>query len=101
MKEKKDPNHHMGKSTGYGLIDGVYHIAPLYRNEFEQLALRKSGIDQVVECVTSHAARDYEAIATMRHSIWERLYEDIGLVKGKPYIYQSDGTIVEGKPTDK
>ena len=59
MKEKVNPNHHMGKQTGYELIDGVYHIAPMYQEQFAKIAYQKDGIEQMVAMVTKHAAADF------------------------------------------
>ena len=95
MKEKVNPNHHMGKQTGYELIDGVYHIAPLYVEQFTKLAHQRLGIEEMVAMVTKHAADDLTQLSKLNQQIWEELYEDLGLDKSKPWKYKGDGTIEE------
>ncbi len=97
-KQKEDQNHHMGKSTGYELIDGVYHIAPVYSIAFDKLADRAQGIDQLVRSVTIHAAEITRDIASERREIWNRVLEDLGLDETKMWRF-SNGTIFEEKGT--
>ena len=47
MKEKVNPNHHMGKQTGYELVDGIYHVAPVYQQQFDAFASKQSGIEKM------------------------------------------------------
>jgi hypothetical protein len=74
-----DPNHRMGKTTGYDLINGEYHIAPLYQEQFNALLHEKGGIEDMLSAVTKHAQKDYEDISKREETLWERLAEDIGL----------------------
>lgn len=75
--KKENPNHHMGKETGYELIDGVYHIAPMYSEHFDTLNYREQGIKNMLNAVTEH----------------------LGLDTSKRYVYQR-GTLRE-IPEDK
>ncbi len=55
MKKKTDANHFMGKSTGYRLIDGVYHIAPVYIERFDRISDQQVGIEKMVKAVAGLA----------------------------------------------
>lgn len=88
-KEKENPNHHMGKKTGYELIDGVYQIAPLYQEQFEKLLNRKMGLNGMLNMVSSHVATDLEVISKQSDSIWKELKEDIGLDDSKNWAYRN------------
>ena len=96
MKEKVNPNHHMGKQTGYDLVDGAYRIAPLYQNQLDFIIHQKEGIEQMVAMVTKHAAQDLTELSKKEQAIWNELSDDIGLPKDKKWAY-SNGTIVEVK----
>ena len=78
-KEKENPNHRMGKQTGYELIDGEYHIAPLYQDRFENIIFKKKGIGDMLKIVTTHASEDLENLIKLENRIWKDLTEDIGL----------------------
>ena len=94
MKEKINPNHHMGKQTGYDLIDGVYHIAPLYQNQFVEIEHKKRGIEQMVTMVTHHASEELTELSKANQEVWKRLSEDLELDIAKSWSY-SNGTIRE------
>ena len=95
-KKVKKPNHLMGKHSGYEFIGGVYHIAPMYTDNFGKLADRSAGVDQLVKSVARHVAEINKEIASEQRDLWLRLTEDLGLDKNKSYYYQSyDGTIHE------
>ena len=93
-KKKIDTTHHMGKHTGYHLIDGVYHIAPAYSIQFDDLLAQWEGVDDMLGCVTRHAAKELEALAKQRIRIWDELLDDLGLkLADGPWEYYRDGTI--------
>ena len=94
-KKPKETTHRMGKHSGYSLINGVYHIAPMYVSQFEKFADRRAGIDRVLKCITTHAMEVNEAIAEAQRRLWNSLIEDLGLDKSKGYSYKQDGTIRE------
>ena len=92
-KKVKETNYSMGKHSGYELIDGVYHIAPMYIDAFSKLAARADGVDQLIKSVTKHIADINNEIASEYQSLWQRLCDDLGLDKNKSYCYNHDGTI--------
>ena len=93
-KEKKDPNHYLGKRTGYSLIDGVYHIAPIYQDSFAFNADRKRGVDTMVRAVVAYAAETHKEIATSNRKLWDEICADLGLERGLTnYTYYPDGTV--------
>lgn len=86
-KEKENPNHHMGKRTGYELKDGVYHIAPLYAEQFQKLNEEKAGIEEVLEVVTRHATERMKQVVKIRSRIFQDIYDDIGLDSSENWVY--------------
>ena len=74
-----DKAYRMGKQTGYRLIDGVYHIAPLYQGQFEELAHKDDSIKAMLRAVTTHAVEDLEVISKARKKLWDFLIDDLGL----------------------
>jgi len=98
VKKVEKTNHFTGKHSGYELIDGVYHIAPMYTDAFEKIADRSAGVDQLVKSVARYVAEINEEIASESRNIWLRLDEDLGLDNNKCYQYKGDGTVhvVEG-----
>lgn len=95
-KEQENPNNHMGKKTGYTLIDGVYHIAPVYQEQFDFITHKKVGIDQMLAMVTMHAAQDLTELTKQSEAIWKVLADDIGLPKDKIWQYLN-GVVSEKK----
>jgi hypothetical protein len=93
MKREKS-NHHMGKYTGYVLVDGIYYIAPTYQDRFQEIEHKKYGIEQMVAMVTKHAADDLTALSKINNSIWDELRDDLGLDPNKKWLY-INGTIKE------
>jgi len=91
-KEKENPNHRMGKTTGYDLINGDYHIAPLYQERFAQIALKRQGIREMLDIVTEHAAKDLELLGEETQKLWQELAEDIGIKINGGWIY-TDGIV--------
>ncbi len=79
MKEKENPYHHMGNQTGYDLINGEYHIAPLYVQQFDNLACEATGIRVMLEMVTTHAAHDLKTLSEVRMRLWKELEDDLGI----------------------
>ena len=92
-KKVENPNHFTGKHSGYELIDGVYHIAPMYIDQFAKLSDRVNGVDQLVKSVAKHVAEINKEIASESRQLWNRIYDDFGLDINKLYSYQSDGTL--------
>ena len=96
MAKKKEGTNRMGKRTGYDLVDGVYHIAPMYTRQFEELWALRRGIEDMLAIVIKHAAKDLEPINKAYTKLWCNLADDIGLVLGVPgkeWNYYTDGTI--------
>ena len=90
--------HHMGKRTGYSLIDGEYHIAPAYTKQFDNLGAQRAGVDEMLAIVTKHAAKTLEVIAIQHRKLWEEIVNDIGLDDSAEWMYR-DGILKkkEGK----
>ena len=86
MPKKKDTNYHVGKHTGYSLIDGIYHIAPAYTIQFNELAVQRIGIDEILGSVT------HEVIADRNKKLWDRIIDDLGLEPDGLWVYRN-GTI--------
>lgn len=78
-KSEGNTNHHMGKITGYELIDGEYHIAPLYRERFAKIALKRQGLREMLNMVTKHTAVDLEILIEEAQIVWDDLADDIGI----------------------
>jgi len=93
VKKVKEANHSMGKRSGYELVDGVYHIAPMYIDAFAKLADRNAGVDNLVKSVAKHVAELNKDIACEQRNLWLRLYEDLGLDKSKTYQYKGYDTV--------
>jgi ADP-dependent phosphofructokinase/glucokinase len=89
MKEKVNPNHHQGKITGYELINGEYHIAPHYWEQFEELNHKVSGIKAMLDIVTSHASGDLTQISKIRREIFVEIADDIGINLDDGWSYQN------------
>lgn len=92
VKRKDSPNHHKGKRTDYELIDGVYHIAPLYQERFDTVNLRKAGIEAMLAAVTKEATKSLEELAKVTSQIWADICDDIGLEKTTPWKF-TNGTV--------
>ena len=99
-KEKEDTNYHMGKHTGYSLIDGVYHIAPIYTKQLEDLAMQKIGVDEMLGSVTRHAAKTFELLLRMNRKLWEDMVDDLGLDPTIVWKFQN-GTVWKSEINDK
>ena len=94
MKQKaKETTHFSGKYSGYELIDGVYHIAPMYTDQFAKLSDRREGVNQLLKSVVRHVEEINREIALEQRGLWERLYDDLGFDKRKHYSYERSGTI--------
>ena len=89
MKEKENPNHHRGKRTGYELINGEYHIAPLYWQQFEALNHKANGIQIMLHIVTSHASNDLEEMSKIRQGIFEDVADDLGIDLKEGWTYSN------------
>ncbi len=82
-----NPNYHMGKYTGYQLINGEYHIAPMYQGRFEALRERELGIRRMLDAVTGHAAAELAEIAKSEVNLWRDLGKEKGLDLANNYKY--------------
>ena len=101
MKNKVEANHFMGKKTGYELINGKYHVAPMYMDIMERIMSQKAGVDALIQSVSKYAAETNTHIADEQNRTWKMLYEDLGLDKTKNWSYDyRDGTISEIKPEE-
>ena len=94
VKKVKETTHFRGKHSGYELIDGVYHIAPMYTDSFAKLADRTIGVDGLVNSVVRHAAEINKEIACEQRILWERLYDDLDLDRSKRYHYKSSEGVI-------
>ncbi len=88
-KEKENHNHHMGKQSGYELINGEYHIAPMYVAQFDALEDRAIGIKHMLEIVATHASEDLEQIRKQQRRVWETLADDLGIDLSKGWKYKN------------
>ena len=88
----KDPNYHMGNHTGYRLVNGLYHIAPVYQEQFARLQERADGINLMLKAVTRHASEDLQEITRLQKQIWKDIKEDIGLDPNVSWEY-TEGVI--------
>lgn len=98
MGDKKEvTSHHMGKETGYDLVNGEYSIAPLYCQQFDYLTNKEAGIKEMLNTVADHVAKDLEDIIKKKQEVWRKLSEDIGLdFKNKNWVYHN-GIVKEFK----
>ena len=85
--KKDNPNHKMGKLTGYEIVDGGYRIAPLYQERFSSLFFKRKGIEEMLAIVTRHASSDLVEISIELHRIWEDLSKDIGIDHSESWTY--------------
>jgi len=85
--------HHMGKRTGYTLIDGEYRIAPAYILQFDAFTAQRAGIDEMLCSVTKHAAKTLEVIASQNKKLWDEIIDDIGLDASMEWGYYHNGVI--------
>ena len=99
-KTTEESTHHMGKHTGYSLIDGVYRIAPSYVTAFEETAILKVGVDEMLASITRHAAVTLSQITKSRKRIWDDIIDDLGLDANIVWGYHPDGTIQERQKED-
>jgi len=99
-KTTEESTHHMGKHTGYSLIDGVYHIAPSYVTAFGETAILRSGVDEMLASVTRHAAITLSQITKSRKRIWDDIIDDLGLDPTIVWEYSQDETIHEKQEED-
>jgi DNA replication protein DnaD len=97
-KEKENPNHHMGKYTGYELINGEYHIADQYTQAFYALNTRAESIKRVVRVVSDNAAEQLKDIVDAEHKLWKDIQDDIGIYISK--AWQLKGSIIKEKKND-
>jgi hypothetical protein len=87
-KEVNNPTYHNGKYTGYRLIDGKYHIATTYIDQFAVLAHKSEGINVMLSMVTRHASQDLEEISRARQIVWDKIADDIGIdLKSNKWTY--------------
>jgi hypothetical protein len=92
-KEKANPNRHMGKYTGYELINGEYHLAPLYVEQFDKLTERKFGINNMFEIIMRYVEKDLGTLAHDEHLLWEKLGDDIGINIKEGWTYSDNGVV--------
>lgn len=100
-KEKVNPNHRMGKRTGYDIVvsENQYRIAPSYQQLFERSGNLRQGIYDMLRAVTRHATGDLEGVAKMERGIWKDLIDDLEL-KGE-WSYDSITGIITRHPEPK
>jgi hypothetical protein len=84
MPKKENPElvestHRIGKYTGYDLINGEYHLAPQYVQQFNDLFHREKGIEELLKMVAHHAQEDLTAISKEKQGIWVTIGEDLGI----------------------
>jgi hypothetical protein len=100
MKDKKqeNPNHHMGKQSGYELIGGEYYVAPMYQEQFEKLGIKQESINTLLKMVSAHCAAILEEIGEAQKRVWDSIEDDIGLDKGKLWVYDYRRGVVKEAP---
>src|SRR5438105_2894572 len=75
-----DPEHRQGNRCGYTLKpDGRIIPAPMYSQQFEQLSMQRSGINDLMKLFSSHCADLLSEIQRRQNQIWNDLCEDYGL----------------------
>jgi len=77
MKEKK--NHFMGKHTGCTLINGEYHLAPVYQDQFSAITNEKVGLDSLLVSVNSYASKEFANINKKKDHLFKIISEDLGI----------------------
>ncbi len=97
-KEPENPNHHMGKRTGYHLINGEYHIAPLYVEQFDKLTNRQAGIKKMLAAVTENASEQLAQIAESYKRVWDELADDLGLDRNEVWTIRNEIVKKQEKP---
>jgi hypothetical protein len=91
--KNENPNHHMGKRTGYDLINGEYHIAPSYIEQFNALYFKEAGIKAMLNAVADHVSEDLKNTAEVRQKIFNDLSEDIGIDLKQQWEYYGNGVL--------
>lgn len=86
----------VGKQTGCTVKDGVYHIAPVYVQQFDALQEKRAAIDQLVAIVTDRCIEHKSEIIKANRALWAQLTEDLGLDPNKNWQYQN-GVVTEKK----
>ena len=79
MPKKVDPNHRMGKRTGYTLIDGKYFLAPVLTQRIDELAAQLAGLQGFLKCVSRFCTDEFQRIEVGRVAWWKDVADDIGL----------------------
>ncbi len=99
---KQKTTHRMGKVTGYELQNGEYHIAPTYVEQFDKLLATAQGIRMMLDVVTEHATKDFEALTVAHKALWDALRDDLGVAFDKGLWAYSNGVISEvPKPAEQ
>ncbi|KKM72171.1 hypothetical protein LCGC14_1423220 [marine sediment metagenome] len=94
--QKEDPNHHMGKRTGYELIEGAYHIAPMYRGQFDAVLHKRRGVEDMIGSVTKFTSDTLAQLSVQKQNIWKEIIDDLGLDQNKVWLYDfRSGTVFE------
>lgn len=94
MSKKKQDTHKVGNRTGYELIEGKYHLAPMYVEMFERMLARYEAVEAVLAAVTAHCQRDYEALAQDKKRLWATLRDDFDVDFKQGEWKYDDGNIV-------
>lgn len=97
MKQEKNipnPNTHVGKHTGYDLINGEYHIAPIYRERFDEIFATEAGIEKMLSMVVDHVSQDLKHLALKRQALWLEVADDLGIdLKAHPHWRHVNGVL--------
>jgi hypothetical protein len=103
MKAKtKDTTHFMGKRTGYELINGEYHLAPFYCDQFARLNAEEAGIRKMLEIIIDHASADLKTIEERKKRVFEDIGEDLGIdLKTIGWNYHHGSGVLKQVKADK
>jgi len=88
--------HKQGKYTGYEVDSNTYTLAPVYQAEWEELRTQQEGLDMTLQTIQAHADKENARLAKVRHSLWVRISEDLGVpfMQLNAYYNPSKGEII-------
>lgn len=102
--EAPDPNHHVGKHTGYTLKDGKYFLAPLYTEQQDRLRDERDGLEALMAAVLRFQAQALQVVVHKERAWWKHVLDDLEIERdpSEPWRYNYHGGFVykEEKPKD-
>ena len=96
MNKKKDDGYRMGKKTGYDLLpDGGIKVAPVYNDRMNQIFLEGQSIKNVLEAISDHCTKMFNATNTKKQQLWLDMSDDYGLdISNTAYTFK-DGVLIK------